>query len=47
MKGPGCTKNPKYPETHGKIGMIRENECNIDYDAMIKAMLEEMTILQL
>jgi tRNA uracil 4-sulfurtransferase len=47
IKGVGCVKNPKYPETHAKLGMVRENENNIDYSSMIQAMLKEITIIDL
>ena len=47
IEGVGCVKNPKYPETHGKIAMIRENEQNIDYISILQQMHNEMEIIDL
>jgi thiamine biosynthesis protein ThiI len=47
LEGIGCTRNPKYPETHARLEMIEECEKNIDRPTMLKAMLAKIEQIDL
>ncbi|MCP4761305.1 MAG: hypothetical protein GY870_05955 [archaeon] len=47
LQAPGCTHNPKYPETHAKEKDIWASEEGINYDKMVKRIMNEAEIINI
>lgn len=47
MEGIGCTRNPKYPETHAKLEEVLESEKGCDRAHVLTEMKKQMEIILL
>ncbi len=45
LPAPGCTKNPKYPETHAKLKELKKAENNFNYEKIVPELISKAEIV--